>query len=809
MVESAVWHVEHRGCAVFPLWGTDAGGVCRCPKRAACDRRGKHPYGPLAPAGVKDASRDPVEIRRILAGRTAYGMTPPEGMLLFDLDGSAISTWERLAVEYGLAPDSWGQTTKNGRHEGYAWPVGGPADPGGNLAGIVTRRGGSGYVVGPFSEIAGHVYEPDLGPDGLPLPFAPLPSAWAEAFVNKKTEQAKAASSSAKTRSHCRACGPLEEHYGENERYGAILSLTMRLHTVGHAHEVQWEHVRDHLAPRFDPPKTTAEVRGDFERATADPARMDQKAATWQSEHSATPGPPAHLVRQSLAAWYFAQMAGDRVRFDHGRKRWLIWLEHRWQPDEDGSVQRLWLEVLATRYAQALQQADDKERARLAAEVQVAGALNSAITAGLAIASSMEPLATTADAWDRDPWVLGCENGIVDLRTGLLRPGRPEEMISRSTGIAFDPNASCSRWRRFLVEVFAGDEELADWYGLLIGTSLIGVPLEVLAMHHGLGNNGKSVAVGALRKATGDYAVVIPVETLANAKRAAGDATPDLMALRGARIAFTSEPDLAAKLRGGVLKRLASVDRMTGRPLYGGTLTWEPTHTVHLATNHLPAVDDATEGFWRRVALVPWNVHFRKPGEDGDAPPEDPDLAATLATESAGILAWAVRWAVAFAAGRKLHPFPSAVRVRTDAYRADEDKLGAFVAERVVYERNASVNVGVLFAAYRDWCESESIVPFDRMGQKAFSRGFEERGHAVGRGRDAKNRVLFTGARLGPGTNPEHPEHSTTVAGTPHAKDASEEVRQGPPDAPDAPEPVVTNDPRPPELKLAIDWPTP
>jgi hypothetical protein len=252
------------------------------------------------------------------------------------------------------------------------------------------------------------------------------------------------------------------------------------------------------------------------------------------------PEPPAHLVRQSRAAWHFAKMAGDRVRFDHGRGCWLIWCGHRWRPDEDGSVNRLWLEVLATRYGRALG-ADDRERARLTAEVQAAGAMNSAITAGLSIASTMEPIATTADAWDTDPWLLCCENGVVELRTGRLRPGKPEEMISRSTGVIYDPDAPCPRWMRFLTEVFAGDEELVAWYGLLVGTSLVGVVLELLAIHHGLGNNGKSVAVRAQRRAFGDYAVVIPVETLVSAKRAAGEATPDLMALRGARIAFTSD----------------------------------------------------------------------------------------------------------------------------------------------------------------------------------------------------------------------------------------------------------------------------
>jgi putative DNA primase/helicase len=496
--------------------------------------------------------------------------------------------------------------------------------------------------------------------------------------------------------------------------------------------------------------------------------------------------PPDHLVRQSRAAWYFAQMAGDRVRFDHGRGRWLIWAKHRWQPDEDGRVSRLWLDVLAARYRQALR-ADDRERARLTAEVQTAGAMNTSITAGLGIASNMEPIATTADAWDPDPWVLGCKNGVVELRTGRLRPGRPEEMISRSTGVAYDPEAACPRWDRFLAEVFAGDAELVDWYGLLVGTSLVGVVQELLAIHHGLGNNGKSVAVRALRHAFGDYAAVIPVETLVNAKRGAGEATPDLMALRGARIAFTSEPDQTAKLRGGVLKRLASIDRMTGRSLYGTTQTWEPTHTVHLATNHLPAVDDATEGFWRRVALVPWTVRFRKAGEDGDAPPEDPDLFPTLALEAPGILAWAVRGAVAFAAGRTLHPFPAAVRVRTDAYRADEDKLGPFVADRVTYDSSASVAVGVLFATYREWCEAEETAPYDRLSQKAFARGFEERGHGVTRIRDASNRVIFTRVGLRPSTSPEHPDHFDPFAGSPYTKSDSEKVLQIPLNGPDAP----------------------
>jgi putative DNA primase/helicase len=453
---------------------------------------------------------------------------------------------------------------------------------------------------------------------------------------------------------------------------------------------------------------------------------------------------PAHLVKQSRAAWHFAQMAGDRVRFDHGRGRWLVWSGHRWQPDEDGSIERLWLAVLADRYRLALA-ADDRERQRLLAEVQTAGATNSAVSAGLELAASFEPIATRADAWDPDPMLLGCENGVVDLRTGDLRAGRPEDMISRSTLIAYSPGADCPRWQRFLREVFAGDDELVEWFARLIGSSLVGRSKELLPVHHGRGNNGKSVAIRTLRRAFGEYAVVVAVETLVNAKREAGAATPDLMVLRGARIAFATEPDKTARLRGGTLKRLVSIDQMTGRGLYGAPSSWEPTHALHLATNHLPAADDATEGFWRRIALVPWAVRFAKPGEDGL--PEDVNLAETLAGEAPGILAWAVRGAVAYAGGRSLWPFPAAVRAKTDGYRADEDKLGAFVAARVIYDSGAAVALNALFAAYETWCIEEDVPLPERFKRRAFGAYFEDRGR-VERFKDSADRVAFKGARL-------------------------------------------------------------
>jgi putative DNA primase/helicase len=432
-----------------------------------------------------------------------------------------------------------------------------------------------------------------------------------------------------------------------------------------------------------------------------------------------------HLSRQSLAAYHFADQRGAAVRFDHGRRIWLIWHGHRWRPDRDQEIRRFWLDALGARYAEALRITNSEMRERTISSIMAAGATDDAIAAGLRITASMKPVATSGDAWDPDPWTLGCENGLVDLRTGALRPGRPEDMVSRSTRLNYDPRATCPRWDRFLVEVFAADEDLIGWFARLIGASLVGTSKELLAVHYGTGNNGKSVAFRTLgREVAGDYSVEVAVETLLNANRSAGAPTSDLMRLRGARLAFTSEPEQNAKFKGGTLKRLSTIDLMTGRELHGRQEEWPPTHTLHLATNHLPAADDASEGFWRRIALIPWTVRFAKRGESGDGPAEDPGLAAVLAGEARGILAWAVRGAVSYATTETLHPFPATVARETAAYREDEDPIGGFVREWISAEPGASTPGPKVYAQYVAWAES---IGSKAMTAPVFGRAFTER----------------------------------------------------------------------------------
>jgi putative DNA primase/helicase len=717
------------GWGVIPLH-TPSAGACDC-RLPDCPSPGKHPR---TKNGLRDATTDAAQIRKWwgMWPTANIGAVVPDDCVVVDVDVADPAT----VFAIGELPQTAASRTGRGSHHAYRTGV--PVRPKVGVREHVDLCGPGSYIVVPPSlHVSGARYEW----------VVPIASGIADApgWIVEAASSPRAGGD---------RTDDSDGSIPEGERNARLTSLagTMRRRGMTAA-EIEPALLAVN-AGRCHPPLSDREVR----MIAASVGRYEPEASADEHGRSVEPaqddaakGEPeaeqvGHLSRQSLAARHFVRRQGDRVRFDHGRRSWLIWHGHRWRPDRDQEIRRLWLEVLSIRYQEAFGIIDSEMRDRTLSAIRAAGATDDAIAAGLRIAAAMEPAATAGDAWDPDPWMLGCENGLVDLRTGELRVGQPTDMISRSTRLEYDPGATCPRWDRFLVEVFAADEELIAWFARLVGASLVGTSKEIIAVHYGSGNNGKSVAFRTLgREVAGDYSVEIPVETLLNANRTAGAPTSDLMRLRGARLAFTSEPEQGAKFKGGTLKRLATIDLMSGRELHGRQEEWPPTHTIHLATNHLPAADDASEGFWRRIALIPWAVRFAKSGDAGDGRTEDPKLATVLAGEAKGILAWAIRGAVAYVTAGTLHPFPAAVARETASYRDEEDPIGGFLTEWVVRDNDASTSGKTVYEQYVLWAgELGTKVMTSSVFGRAFTERHDRLGWPVNR-RTVHGRVIYDG----------------------------------------------------------------
>jgi putative DNA primase/helicase len=314
------------------------------------------------------------------------------------------------------------------------------------------------------------------------------------------------------------------------------------------------------------------------------------------------------------------------------------------------------------------------------------------LEAMLKLARSEKLLADDGRNWDSDPWLLGVANGVVDLRTGNLRPGTPEDRITLHTDISFDPDAQCPRWIRFQAEVFDDDSELIAYVRRAVGYSLTGETSEQsFFCNHGDGANGKTTFLNAVRHVFGDYASNLPFSAFELTARSA--ISNDVATLPGKRFVTAIETDESARLNEARIKALTGGDLITARRLYGEYFTFKPLAKFWLAFNHRPLVSDDSHGFWRRVHLIPFVRQFN--------PQADPGLEVTLRTEAPGILAWAVRGCIEWQA-QGLNP-PAIVVAATQAYREESDPVRVFIEDRCVLHPKAYVRVAVLWQAFVDW----------------------------------------------------------------------------------------------------------
>jgi putative DNA primase/helicase len=337
--------------------------------------------------------------------------------------------------------------------------------------------------------------------------------------------------------------------------------------------------------------------------------------------------------------------------------------------------------------------------------------------------------------FDTHPDLLACRNGVVDLRTGELRPHDAGLMLTRCVDYDYDPRATAPRWTRFFTEVFPDDPALAAYMQRLVGYGITGhTSEECFAIHWGHGANGKSVFTDTLAEVFRDFTTTTPFSTFE--VRSSGGIPNDLAALKGARQVMAAEGEQGRPMAEAVLKRVTGRDLIAARFMRKEFFEFRPSFLLHLATNFKPNFKGQDDGLWRRVKLIPWKHTFA---------PKDRDhqLGAKLLKEAEGILAWAVAGAGEWYA----HGLgdPPVIQAATLEYKETSNALAGYLPG--VYELDPSggrISGKILFEAYLNWAEEENLPQREVWTRKAFFSAMEERGLA--KRRDG-NGIVFDGIR--------------------------------------------------------------
>lgn len=441
--------------------------------------------------------------------------------------------------------------------------------------------------------------------------------------------------------------------------------------------------------------------------------------------------PKAHALTDLGNAERLIAKHGDDLRYVGRWNHWIVWDGTRWQKDHLGLVRRRAHDTVRAIIAEGLCAGSDEERARIATWATQSES-SGRIEAMVNVAEGR--ISVVPEQLNRSALRLNCANGTVDLETGTLHPHERGDLLTTVTRVpfvAYNP-FDAKAWEGFLRRV-QPDAEVRSFLQRLVGASVLGEVREhILPVHNGKGRNGKGTFFETILHVLGDYGVAVPEELLVEGS---GDHPTLLATLYGKRLAVASETEQGDVLAISRLKRLTGGDTISCRRMREDWWDYEPTHLIHLQTNHRPRVLDTGLAAWERLLLITWGVTIPKEQRDKT-------LKKKLLAEASHILGWIVEGARAYL--KDGLNVPASIERATAEWKAEEDLVGQFLAEKcLTWERHGkdrraegrfvdedwyTVGKRELFAAYVEWAEGSGSKPKGLLNfrKELIDRGFVE-----------------------------------------------------------------------------------
>jgi len=283
---------------------------------------------------------------------------------------------------------------------------------------------------------------------------------------------------------------------------------------------------------------------------------------------------------------------------------------------------------------------------------------------------------------------------------------RAGDYISKLGQVEYRPGAKAPEFQKFFQTV-QPDPAVRLFLQRFFGYSLLGLTKEqCLLFFYGAGRNGKSTFIDLMTEILGNYAVTLSVDSFAGEGRRSGaEATPDLARLPGARLVAASEPESGVHLKESLIKTLTGGERIPVRRLQQEFIEVIPQFKIVMVGNHKPVIRDTSDGIWRRVLLVPWEIQIASDQVDRRLPEK-------LRAEADGVFAWLVRGALDYLTlGLGV---PDKVTAATSEYREDSDPIGAFIRAGCIVtgQEHDSSTPDDICVGYANWAAREGQPEF-------------------------------------------------------------------------------------------------
>lgn len=346
-------------------------------------------------------------------------------------------------------------------------------------------------------------------------------------------------------------------------------------------------------------------------------------------------------------------------------------------------------------------------------------------------------VAISGDELDQNPHLLPCPNGVIDLRTGELRPGDPADWMVLSAKVEYKGFHHHDPIIDKFMESILPDPDEREFTHQLFGYSISGLTLEqFIAVVLGEGRNGKGLLFEMLEEVLGPFYWTYKSELLldSNMPQSPASASPHIMGLRGRRLCAASETDKGKSISASKVKELTGNDTLNARGLFAvkGDTNFRPTHKLFLRTNHLPR--GLTEDFALKERLIYLRFPYLfvdDPEEQALKKPEwapffrlkDRELKKKLMEAREAWLSWLVRGFAKWQKTGRLRP-PETMKKAVADLQLAEDSVAQFINECCeADDRDHEEAFGTIYDLF-DWWFQENLD--SRKGKTPSKRWFSE-----------------------------------------------------------------------------------
>lgn len=404
------------------------------------------------------------------------------------------------------------------------------------------------------------------------------------------------------------------------------------------------------------------------------------------------------------------------IRYCEPLGGWYIWNKKKWRHDDTEEIYRLAQETVKSifREARKLKASAKAVLTKWALKSESAGLIHNMVR----LARTQPEVVADGDIFDRDPWIFNCANGVIDLKTGELKPHDPKYFMTKMSPAKYDPKGFSQLWQDFLDKVLP-DIDLQIFTQQSAGYTMTGLTSEKrLFFLYGDTDTGKSTFIDSIHRVMGDYSTVVDFETFLRSRDQGGPRN-DIAALKGKRLVIAQEVDEGRRLAESTIKTLVSGDPVKARFLHREFFEFQPIAAIWLAANDRPRVRDDDNAMWRRMLQLPFYQQIPIKEQDQSVKRR----LGNVKESGAAILKWMVDgcrwWAID---GLKV---PAAVREATADYRREMDPMQDWMEDCITRHETLNANMTDTWNNYQDWAKQNGI-RFS-LGRKRFNSRLRQR----------------------------------------------------------------------------------